>query len=145
MELQLDSLALLAPVLVDPTETQEWRDAGWSLKLPLIDLGRPGQTLTPVDGGKIEASYGPPQADMEANPYGPSRLPKSLYLANLLLENKVPVDHTHTFRHGESRWSESDMDHHKKNPWNGKTIKSINYPNSSYFSEKCEIFVDEIF
>ena len=74
------------------------------LELPLIDVERPGQTLIPVDGGKIDASYGPPQLDVEPNPYGLSRLPAALYLANQLLENKVPVDHTHMFRHDESRW-----------------------------------------
>ena len=66
------------------------------LELPLIDVERPGQTLIPVDGGKIDASYGPPQLDVEADPYGISRLSAALYLTNQLLENKVP--------HDESRW-----------------------------------------
>lgn len=113
--MQLANLAFLEPVLENPKETEEWRESGFSLQLPLIDLAHRGQTLTPVDGGMIDVSYGPPLSDTAADPYDLSRLPKPLYLANQLLENKVPVDHTHAFRsfqHGESRWNESDMDHH---------------------------------
>ena len=56
--------AFLAPVLEHPYETHEWREAGWSLQLPLIDLERPGQDPH-RDGGNP-----PPAIPNEKQSYG---------------------------------------------------------------------------
>ena len=69
-----------------PEKCDEWFDSGYVLEVPLISLEP--DSVVELIGGPVTAPCAPDLKDSHFDPYGQSRMPPDMQLANWMVDNR---------------------------------------------------------